>query len=143
MIATLLNVAFFGVFIAPKIVKYLFNGYKAFLLLDLFYNKIWDKILFCTGVSTVLFRQWLGANVCRLDANSYKVSLILNGELCNFIVSRIASKVVEIEDNETNESYIQEGESFVNWNVQPWKPVRRSTCYFENGEISTIKGEQQ
>jgi hypothetical protein len=138
MILALINFGFLCLVVAPKIVQCLSGSYQAFLLLDLVYKKTWDKLLFCYGIATVLFRQWLNGNVCRHETG-YRVSLVLDGELCNFIVKPVVPKIVEIETELTGESLIKDGEARVNWVVQPWKPSQRCIAYLENGETQILE----
>lgn len=81
---TVMNWSFFCIVLIPRFVRHCSSFVNFFRILDMFYTKTWDKVLFCTGVLSLAFRQWINGTVSKQKDGSYKLKIVLGGEVCNY-----------------------------------------------------------
>lgn len=81
---TVMNWSFFCIVLIPRFARQCSSFVNFFRILDMFYTKTWDKVLFCTGVLSLAFRQWINGTVSKQKDGSYKLKIVLDGEVCNY-----------------------------------------------------------
>lgn len=76
--------------------------------------------------------------VKKLDTDRYELTYVINGELCKIIVKKNTPRIVEIEDIETDKSYINALKPYVIYNQEEWVPPKPSRIYYEDGSVKNM-----
>lgn len=117
----------------PVIVKCVIESRQLFNALDLFYATLWDKLCFCVKVMAFLYRQWLNGNVKKLGDARYELTFSLDGELCKMNVKKNNPLIVDVQNVETDESYITELEPYVKFTQEKWSVPAHAMVYYDDG----------
>lgn len=134
MIIETLNCLFFLCVVVPKLINATKHTWKFLTLLDCIYTNIWDKILFCIGIASFAIKQWMKNNVRQVGKNTYEISFMVQGEISKIIVEKTIPEIVDIQNKETDESYMEKLAPFVKFQVKKWVAPEPSVIYYENGE---------
>lgn len=133
MILSIINVAFFLVFVAPTLLRYTLSAHKCYTLIDRMYGRAWDKLMFFWGIALCLYRQWLNNNVKKLGKNKYELSFMIGGEMCKLVVNRVIPEVVDVQDMDTDHSYMEELAPYTRFRVDEWEAPTPSVIYYDDG----------
>lgn len=134
MVIEFLNYMFFIYVVVPKVAKTLASTWKFFMLLDCMYSKFWAKIRFCGGVASFMLKQWINSSVKKIGKDTYELTFATQGEISKIVVTKTCPEIVDIQNRETEESYMDELGPFVRYHVKKWVTPAPSIVYYENGK---------
>lgn len=83
---TLMNWSFFCVVIMPNLIRQCSVCINYFRILDMFYTKTWDKLMFCSGILSLAFRQWMNGTLSKQKDGSYELTIVLDGEIYKYCI---------------------------------------------------------
>lgn len=142
MVIEFLNCMFFVCVIVPKIVKTLASTWKFFTLLDYVYSRFWDKIQFCVGIVSFMIKQWINNSVKKIGTNTYELTFVIQGDISKIIVTKNYPEIVDIQNQETEESYMNELEPYVRYNAKKCEVPAPAIIYYENGKSELWRSSQ-
>lgn len=127
---------FFVYVVIPFVTNKLALTWKIFRALDNVYTKLWDKLCFCRGILAIMYKQWINDTIKRTGKNTYELSFVIKGKVSKINIEHIVPEIVDIQNKETGESYIDEIGAFINYRVKSWIPTAPCVVYYEDGKSS-------
>jgi hypothetical protein len=110
-----------------------------FLLVNKCCSGFFNKLDTFYNLAIVFIRQWMMGNVDKLSPAVYRITHVIEGEIVTFHITRTKPCVIDVQDDETDESCFASAEQFVKWTIIPWQPARKSTAYYDDGTAKTIE----
>ena len=135
-VITFLNFIFFVYVVVPFVANKLASTWKIFRALDIVYTRFWDKVRFGWGIFAFVYKQWVNDTIKRTGKNMYELSFMIKGKVAKLNIEHIVPEIVDIQNKETGESYIDELGPFINYRVNSWRPPAPCVVYYEDGKSS-------
>ena len=136
-IVEILNLSFFMCVVVPTFVKSFKSACKFFKLLDCVYDNIWDKLLFCWTFVSFAIKQWRTKTVRKIDKDTYEVSFLIDGRISRIRLTKSTRIIADIQDIETDESYMDLITPYIRFTPIPWAPPKPSLIYYEDGQVES------
>lgn len=136
MVIEFMNWMFFLVIVLPSIIKHTSNCWEVCRILDSVYGRFWDKVVFFRVICLLMLRQWLNGSVVRLGKDRYELTFVIKGRKAKIVVVKVVPEIIDIQDTETDESYMESLGEYTQFRQEQWTPPRPSIIYYEDGSTT-------
>ena len=111
------------------------GGFTLLRIIDVMYPSVYDKLSFMYAFACMWVRQWLQSNVKKTGDHSYQLTHVIEGQMVKIMLTR--TKIVDVQDFETGESFMHRGvEPYLRFKQVQWVPPKKVTFYYEDGTAS-------